>query len=62
MNAHNVGTADAINDHKTAHKHSSLAPFRHMTIQKAFSFSGEGVRQLTLHLDPSGGTSPRPPL
>jgi len=35
-----VGTAATINDHKTAHKHSSLAPFQTWQHQKAFSFRG----------------------
>jgi len=41
-----VGTADTINDHKTAHKHSSLAPFQTYDNTKKRSASG-GLCPLT---------------
>ena len=56
-----IGTAATINDHKTAHKHSSLAPFQTYNNTKKRSASG-GLRLLTpwpgaLPLDPAGGTA-----
>ena len=61
-----VRTAATINDHKTAHKHSSLAQFQTYDNTKKRSASGR-LRPLTpwpgaLPLDPAGGTAPRPRL
>ena len=50
-----VRTAATINDHNTAHKHSSLAPFQTYDNTKKRSASG-GL----LPLDSAGGTAPRP--
>ena len=63
-----VGTATTINDHKTAHKHSSLASFqaydttqKSVQLQRGFAHWGpDPWPSGTLPLDPAGGTVPRP--